>query len=88
VTADHLNFHRDSERDIDQTRPIFSLSLGGERRFLVREAKDHANKHEFRATHNTLMVMRPGMQADWEHSVPKTKKAVETRVNLTIRYLT
>lgn len=64
---------------------VASLSLGATRIFRVRSKKDHALSHDFPLVSGSLLVMRPGCQEATEHTVPKTKRPVGMRINLTFR---
>jgi alkylated DNA repair dioxygenase AlkB len=35
-----------------------------------------------------LLLMQGGTQAQWQHRLPKTKRPVGARINLTFRYIT
>ena len=37
--------------------------------------------------HGSLLIMKGATQKLWEHEVPKTKKKVSGRINLTFRYI-
>ncbi len=86
---DHVDWHADDEREIDQRSPIASVSLGAVRRFRVRPAERPAagsvrKSHGLPLDPGSLLVMPPGFQADWQHRVPPAKD-VGCRWNLTFR---
>jgi alkylated DNA repair dioxygenase AlkB len=81
---DSISWHSDDEKFLGPEPTIASISLGGERRFLLRN-KETREKQEFQLGHGDLLVMHGRCQADWEHHVPKTAKAVDPRINLTFR---
>jgi len=86
---DGVGWHADDEREIDQTRPIASLSFGAVRSFQVREkgGGEISASSTYRLGGGDLLVMDPGMQGGWLHSIPKTAKPVGPRLNLTFRGL-
>lgn len=43
--------------------------------------------YTFILKHGSLLVMQGYMQQDWEHSVPRRKRANGLRINLTFRYI-
>ncbi|MFZ9755480.1 MAG: alpha-ketoglutarate-dependent dioxygenase AlkB [Bacteroidia bacterium] len=43
--------------------------------------------HAWDLEHGSLMIMRNECQSDWEHCVPKSKKAQNLRINLTFRQI-
>ena len=64
---------------------VASLSLGATRTFRVRDKKDHAITFDFELPSGALLLMKPGCQETAEHCVPKTKRNVAPRINLTFR---
>lgn len=64
---------------------VASLSLGATRTFRVRSKNDHSLTHDFPLVPGSLLVMLPGCQQATEHAVPKTKRPVGLRINLTFR---
>lgn len=43
--------------------------------------------YTFKLKHGSLLVMQGYTQRDWEHSVPRRKRAIGLRINLTFRYI-
>ncbi|MEM1081368.1 MAG: alpha-ketoglutarate-dependent dioxygenase AlkB, partial [Pseudomonadota bacterium] len=37
--------------------------------------------------HGSLLLMGGDLQHHWQHQLPKTAKPVETRINLTFRFI-
>jgi len=82
---DYISYHADNEV-LDDDDFIASLSLGGSRRFLVRPKPSKSEeKYEWVVNDGDLIVMDGKMQRSYKHSVPKTTKPVEGRINLTFR---
>lgn len=79
--ADSVAWHADDEPEIDGA-VIASVSLGDERRFLMRH-RYLRQTEEFRLRHGDLLVMHDA-QREWVHSVPKQARA-GARVNITFR---
>lgn len=79
---DSVAWHSDREA---YRGAVASLSLGGTRTFRVRDRLQHAKSFNFPLPSGSLLVMEPGCQERYEHCVPKTRKAVEPRINLTFR---
>jgi len=82
---DGVDWHADDESEFGPMPVIGSLSLGATRRFDMRRVDDHAEKIELDLHSGDLLIMRGTTQALWRHRVPKTKKAVGERINLTFR---
>lgn len=88
-TGDHyIGYHSDNEV-LSPDDYIVSISLGGDRRFLVREKsvkEDRTDeKYEIVLNSGDLMIMDGTMQKFYKHSVPKTTQKVLPRINLTFR---
>lgn len=80
--SDSMGWHADDEPEMGET--IGSLSLGATRKFRIRHNGTRETQ-TFLAGHGTLIVMSGTMQRFWQHEVPKTKKPVGERINLTFR---
>jgi alkylated DNA repair dioxygenase AlkB len=80
---DSMGWHADNEPEIDQAC-IASINIGASRKFKIRKTKDHSEKADFILTHGSLLIMKDA-QKDWQHSVPKTKKNIGPRINMTFR---
>jgi alkylated DNA repair dioxygenase AlkB len=80
--ADSMGWHADNEPEMGDV--IGSLSLGATRNFRIRHNTTRETM-SFHASHGTLIIMAGTMQQHYQHEVPKTKKIVGERVNLTFR---
>ncbi len=86
--ADGMGWHSDDERELGDAPTIASISLGGPRRFKMRHRRDEdVAPIELELRSGCLLVMAGSTQANWRHSVPKTKRAVNPRINLTFRVI-
>ena len=86
--SDGVDWHADDEPEFGQMPVIASLSLGATRRFDLRRVDDHSIKVELELHHGDLVIMSGTTQTLWRHRVPKTKKPVGERINLTFRTVT
>ncbi len=84
--ADSMGWHADNESELGSQPLIASVSLGAERRFVLKRRRDGA-KREIVPGHGSLLVMRGQVQQHWLHQVPRTRKAVGARINLTFRQI-
>lgn len=85
--ADAMGAHADDEPELGPSRDdvgIASVSLGARRRFLLRP-KDGGETVAFALGEGDLLVMGGRTQAHFKHWVPRTKKPVGPRMNLTFR---
>lgn len=80
-----MGWHSDNESELGKRPVVASITLGAERRFILRRRDDHACRHEYPLGHGHLLVMKGDTQALWEHGVPKTRRPVGQRINLTFR---
>lgn len=93
-----LNYYRDGNDSVawhSDTLPadgkhhaIASVTFGDTRVFRVRHKKEINDKSlqaDIPLTHGSLLLMGEQMQYFYEHHVPKTKKPVAPRINLTFR---
>lgn len=83
--ADSMGWHSDDEKELGANPIIASLTFGYPRRFLIREKMDYKKKKEIELEDGSLLVMRGDFQETYQHSIPKTKKLVGERLNLTFR---
>ena len=81
----YISYHRDNEKVIDQNYPIYSISLGVERYFYIRDIEDKKKKWEILLESGSLCTMEGECQTFLEHSVPKRKCSDGIRINLTFR---
>ncbi len=82
--SEGMGWHSDDEKELEQTAPIASLSLGGERKFTFKHKTDKTNASLILAN-GSVLIMHAPTQAFWQHSLVKTKLAVAPRINLTFR---
>lgn len=82
--SDSISWHSDAEKELGINPTIASVNFGGERVFQLRHDSTR-EKISITLEHGSLLVMRGELQHHWKHQVPKTKKTVTPRVNLTFR---
>jgi alkylated DNA repair dioxygenase AlkB len=82
---DSVSWHADDEPEFGKNPVIASVSFGGTRLFQLKHRKRKELKASIDLTHGSLLIMRGGTQENWLHQVPKTKRPVQERVNLTFR---
>jgi alkylated DNA repair dioxygenase AlkB len=81
---DSMGCHADDEKELGVNPVIASLSLGDERLFKLHHKK-RKETLDIALGHGDLLVMAGTLQHHWVHSVPKTKKVKNPRINLTFR---
>jgi alkylated DNA repair dioxygenase AlkB len=86
--SDSMGWHSDDEPELGDRPVIASLSFGASRRFRL--------KHRYRSdldpvaltlSHGSLLIMYADTQKNWKHSIPKSSKVREPRINLTFRFV-
>lgn len=83
---DSMGMHNDAEPELGEHPLIASLSLGAERRFVVRHRhKRDDGKLDLVLTDGSLLVMRGELQAHYRHGLPKQPALTSPRLNLTFR---
>ena len=81
---DHVGWHSDDEDEGRWDFPIASVSLGGVRKFQIRQGKD-GRIYSQSLPSGSLVVMPAGFQRDWLHRLAPTRKPCGPRINLTFR---
>lgn len=83
---DHMGWHADDEPELGANPAVASVSLGAERRFLLRPRRPPREpRHEWRLAHGSLLLMSGQLQHHWLHQMPKALRVHEPRINLTFR---
>ncbi|WP_390883582.1 alpha-ketoglutarate-dependent dioxygenase AlkB family protein [Kovacikia minuta] len=84
---DSMGWHSDDEPELGLNPMIGSLSLGGTRRFMLRHRFEKGLKHELELTSGSFLLMQGKTQHYWQHQIPKTRRPVSPRINLTFRVI-
>lgn len=82
---DSMGWHSDDEPELRRNPLIASLSLGETRRFLLRRKGETRTALEVPLSNGSLLIMSGPLQHHWQHSIPKTARAIGPRINLTFR---
>lgn len=81
-----MAWHSDDEKTLVTDSPIASLSFGAERKFMMRH-KQNKETLSLQLEEGSLLVMKGSTQTNWQHSLPKSKKILKPRINLTFRIM-
>ena len=84
---DSNGWHSDNEPELGNDPKIASITLGEERFFHLRHRKIKNLKYKILLKHGSLLLMGEKSQTEWLHQIPKTKKKINPRINLTYRYI-
>jgi alkylated DNA repair dioxygenase AlkB len=83
---DRVGWHSDDEMELGPCPVIASLSLGENRRFLLKPKKPRrAKAFEINLSAGSLLLMGGSLQHHWKHCVPREKQVHLPRINLTFR---
>ena len=82
---DSNGWHADNEKELGDQPFIASVSLGASRTFHLKHREDRSLRFRMQLEHGSLLLMGGAMQESWLHQIPKTRKSVGKRINLTFR---
>lgn len=81
-----MSWHADNERELGPAPNIASISLGAERRFSFKH-RATGQTLSLQLEHGSLLLMAGATQQFWLHALPKSKKIIQPRINLTFRLI-
>jgi alkylated DNA repair dioxygenase AlkB len=81
-----MGWHQDNEKEMVEGSSIASLSLGAVRNFAFKHAITN-ERLDIELANGSLLDMKGPIQQFWYHSLPKTKKVKQMRINLTFRLM-
>ncbi len=82
---DRMGWHADDEAELGEQPLIASLSLGACRRFRLAHRRRRQRRCELLLGDGSLLLMRPPLQSEWRHCVPREPAVTAARINLTFR---
>lgn len=85
--SDSNGWHADDEKSLGKNPIIASVSLGAERKFHFKHKEHKHLKETLILAHGSLLLMQGKTQHYWLHQIPKTKKPIGKRINLTFRII-
>lgn len=83
---DSISWHTDAEKELGKNPVIASVNFGAIRKFQLRHIETK-EKIEIELKHGSLLIMQGKLQHYWQHQIPKTKKEIRERINLTFRII-
>ena len=81
---DSNGWHADDEKELGINPVIASVSLGEARMFHFKH-KTKSLKHKILLEHGSMLLMKGQTQHYWLHQIPKTKRQIGSRINITFR---
>ena len=82
--AEGMGWYSDNEKELLPKATIASISLGSHRKFSFKH-KQTKETVSLRLHNGSLLLMKGEIQDHWLHQLPKTKKIIDARINLTFR---
>ena len=83
--SDSVSWHADDEPELGRNPTIGSVSFGESRTFQMKH-KWHKSKRQNITLHNgSYLLMKGTTQHHWLHQIPKSKRQMSHRINLTYR---
>lgn len=82
-----MAWHADDEPELGKCPTIASMSLGTTRNFRLKHKKDRQRTQSIPLTHGSLLIMTGATQHNYLHCIPKSRKPLGTRMNLTFRFI-
>lgn len=83
--SDHLGWHSDNSPEMDDARPIATISLGVEREIWFRSIDKPEIITKLKLETGSLCLMNAGMQDKFQHRIPKASFQCGERISLTFR---
>lgn len=83
---DKMGYHSDDEPELGDKPVIASLSLGAERRFVLKH-KHTDEKLALDLPSGSLLIMAGQTQQYYKHAIMARKRLMQGRINLTFRYI-
>jgi alkylated DNA repair dioxygenase AlkB len=84
--SDSISWHTDAEKELGQNPIIASVNFGATRKFQLRH-KETKERIDINLENGSLLIMQGELQHYWQHQIPKTKKDIGQRINLTFRFI-
>lgn len=85
---DSNDWHQDNEKELGVNPEIASVSFGATRTFQLKHiTKKNLKKVDIPLPHGSFLLMGGETQHFWKHKIPKTKKNILPRINLTFRVI-
>ena len=85
--ADGVSWHSDDELELGRNPVIGSVSFGESRPFQLKHKSLENTKQKIILEHGSYLLMQGETQHHWLHQIPKSKKKMGERINLTFRVI-
>lgn len=82
---DSMGWHSDDEPELGENPTIGSVSFGEPRKFHLRHKTEKIPTVKVELASGSFLLMKDVIQSHWQHQIPKSKKPMQSRINLTFR---
>lgn len=82
---DCVGWHSDDEAELGFQPLIGSVSFGASRPFQLKHKTKLTDRRNFVLNSGDVLLMQGDTQRHWQHQIPRTRKPIGPRVNLTFR---
>lgn len=83
---DSISWHTDAEKELGKNPVIASVNFGEERVFQLKHIET-GERIDIPLKHGSLLIMMGELQHFWKHQIPKSKRPMKERINLTFRVI-
>jgi alkylated DNA repair dioxygenase AlkB len=83
---DSVGWHSDAEPELGRHPVIASVSLGAKRRFTLQHKKTR-RQISVDLDPGSILLMSGPTQHHWRHQLPKSRRVVSARINITFRLI-
>lgn len=83
---DSMGLHADNEVELGVNPTIVSMNYGASRKMVFRK-NGTKKKLQLILTHGDLLLMSGTLQHEWKHEIPKQRKIINPRLNVTFRQI-
>lgn len=83
--SDGVSWHADDEPELGTNPTIGSVSFGQSRPFQMKHKFDNKLKQIIGLDHGSYLLMKGKTQHYWLHQIPRTRRALGERINLSFR---
>ena len=84
--SDSISWHADDEHELGPSPLIGSVNFGEARSFQMKH-KFCDEKRKITLEHGSYLLMKGDTQRNWLHQIPKSKRPLGERINLTFRQI-
>lgn len=81
---DSMGLHSDDEKELGEQPTIVSVSYGATRKMVFRNKSTNEVVPVY-LDHGDVLIMSGQTQSRWKHELPKEKKIIQPRLNVTFR---